>query len=401
MRIHLALLLSAVLLQCAAAITRTSSTPTTGTVVDVINQQGCTILAKWLDAAGLTATLQDPKGTFTVFAPTNTAFHNLPPSVVKELLNNTTMLHNFLLHHVAPKVYLYSDMADDELIQTLTDHADKNVRINKYANGLATVDGEPLRQQDFVGSNGVVHLITDVLHPIETDIVQAAVGTADLSKLVALLKKYDLVDALSGAGPFTVFAPSNAAFEAARPMDGSLSAADMKAVLLYHVVPGTFFSAAAYDTPLQLKTLQGATVEVALDEETGMMALNGATAHPANTTATNLAQSNGVVHVINAVLQPPLGPSSTSSESSQSSQPASSAPASSAPASSAPASSAPASSAPASTSSKTASSAPASTLPASTHAASSTKTASTNAASGLATPAAAFAAVLAALAVAM
>jgi uncharacterized surface protein with fasciclin (FAS1) repeats len=133
------------------------------------------------------------------------------------------------------------------------------------------------------------------------DVVDVAIGSPDHTTLVAAVKAAGLVETLKGAGPFTVFAPTNAAFNAlpAGTVDGLLkpeSKADLTGILTYHVVAGAVKAADLKDGQ-KIKTLQGGELTVSIKD--GKVMINGA-----NVTAADLAGSNGVVHVIDAVLMP-------------------------------------------------------------------------------------------------
>ncbi len=133
------------------------------------------------------------------------------------------------------------------------------------------------------------------------DIVDVASGSADHSTLVAAVKAAGLVETLKGAGPFTVFAPTNAAFNAlpAGAVDGLLKPekkADLTKILTYHVVSGSVKAADLKDGQ-KIKTIQGGELTVSIKD--GKVMINGA-----NVTAADLASSNGVIHVIDAVLMP-------------------------------------------------------------------------------------------------
>lgn len=139
--------------------------------------------------------------------------------------------------------------------------------------------------------------------PVEVakDIVDIAAGSADHSTLVAAVKAAGLVETLKGAGPFTVFAPTNAAFNAlpAGTVDNLLkpeNKADLTNVLTYHVVAGTL-KAADLTNGQKLKTVQGTDLTVSIKD--GKVMINGA-----NVTAADLMASNGVIHVIDAVVLP-------------------------------------------------------------------------------------------------
>ncbi len=132
-------------------------------------------------------------------------------------------------------------------------------------------------------------------------IVDIAAGNADFSTLVAALKAAGLVDTLNGKGPYTVFAPTNAAFAKlpAGTLDSLLkpeNKAKLTSILTYHVVAGKVMAKDVVALK-SAKTVQGANVTI--DASKGVK-VNGATV-----TATDIAGSNGVIHVIDTVLMPP------------------------------------------------------------------------------------------------
>ncbi len=136
------------------------------------------------------------------------------------------------------------------------------------------------------------------------DIVKAVAANAELSTLVAALNAAELTEALSGAGPFTVFAPTNAAFEKL----GKDKVADLLkpenkeqliAVLKYHVVPGKIAAVDAKGATVDLTTLNGAVVKV--DGKGEVVKVGEATV-----TKTDIVAANGVVHEIDTVILPPV-----------------------------------------------------------------------------------------------
>lgn len=133
------------------------------------------------------------------------------------------------------------------------------------------------------------------------DIVDNASGSADHTTLVAAVTAAGLVETLKGAGPFTVFAPTNEAFNKlpAGTVDKLLKPemkADLTKVLTYHVVPGAFKSSDLKDGQ-KLKTVQGE--ELTIGYKDGKWSVNGA-----NITIADVISSNGVTYVIDAVLMP-------------------------------------------------------------------------------------------------
>ena len=142
------------------------------------------------------------------------------------------------------------------------------------------------------------------LLPADKNIVQTAQSISDFSLLVDAVVAAGLVDALSAPGPFTVFAPTNAAFAAALTELGVTQealfadTALLTAVLTYHVVPGRVFKAQVpLNTPIT--TLQGATFSIGSD-----LAITDQAGREANITATDVMTSNGVIHVIDKVILP-------------------------------------------------------------------------------------------------
>ena len=136
--------------------------------------------------------------------------------------------------------------------------------------------------------------------PAQSNIVQTAVAAGEFKTLVSLVKQAGLAGTLSGPGPLTVFAPTDAAFAAvpkATLAELAKNPAKLKAVLLYHVVKGNV--TAAQVTKLKsAKTLEGARVHFKVKK--GKAYVNNA-----QIVKTDIHASNGIIHVINAVLIPP------------------------------------------------------------------------------------------------
>ena len=132
-------------------------------------------------------------------------------------------------------------------------------------------------------------------------VVEIAVDNPDFSTLVAALKAADLVDALSGDGPFTVLAPTNEAF--ARLPDGTLDSLllpenkdQLVAILTYHVIPGKVMAADVVKLT-EATSLQGDTIAISSSDA-------GVKVGDANVVTTDIVASNGVIHVIDAVILP-------------------------------------------------------------------------------------------------
>ena len=154
----------------------------------------------------------------------------------------------------------------------------------------------------------------DTMAVAETgNIVDVAAGNADFSTLVAAVKAANLVETLSGEGPFTVFAPNNAAFDKlpAGTVDTLLkpeSAEKLKSVLTYHVVAGKFDAATVIDAinknngKYTVTTVQGGTIVLSLKD--GKVMLTDANGGTATVILADVAASNGVIHAIDTVVMP-------------------------------------------------------------------------------------------------
>ncbi|MGL4609442.1 MAG: fasciclin domain-containing protein [Trueperaceae bacterium] len=162
----------------------------------------------------------------------------------------------------------------------------------------------------FVSFVAALSLLFVLAQDMPATVVDIAVGSPDHTTLVAAVTQAELVEALSGEGPFTVFAPTDAAFEAAIADMGItaedlLANPDLAGILQYHVVSGKLLAAdvlAAVEAgggTASVETLNGAPIEVTVAD--GVVTLNGT----ATVTVADLEAGNGVVHVTDGVLMPP------------------------------------------------------------------------------------------------
>ncbi len=138
-------------------------------------------------------------------------------------------------------------------------------------------------------------------HKSKKDIVDTAVAAGDFTTLAAALEAAGLVETLKGEGPFTVFAPTDAAFEKlpAGAVENLLKPENkdqLIAVLTYHVLPGKVMSADIAGKTLEPVTVQGSTISID--------ATDGVTVDNATVTKADIKASNGVIHVIDTVVMP-------------------------------------------------------------------------------------------------
>ena len=260
------------------------------------------ILVEAVSKANLVSALQGD-GPFTVFAPTNDAFNalfaQLGVSGIADL--DAATLTPILLNHVVAGNIKSSDISTG-YVSTLnaTDPAQAGVQIYVEKGSDVKIDGSKVIIADVMASNGVIHAIDKVILP--ANVVNHAINNPNFSILVQAVVKAGLVEALSGTGPFTVFAPTNAAFNAlfsALGVSGidALTAEQLSPILLYHVVPGNVRSnQVSSGTVPTLK--DGSNLNVTVSNMG--VNINGSV----NVIATDVQGANGVIHVIDAVLVP-------------------------------------------------------------------------------------------------
>jgi len=272
--------------------------PATKTIVETAIEAGnFTTLAAALGAAELVDTLQGA-GPFTVFAPTDAAFAALPEGTLESLLlpKNRATLASILTYHVVPGRVPAADVVKIQSAAALNGQR-LNIRVDKTG---VTIGGAKVVMTDIQCTNGTIHVLDTVMLPASKNLVETAVEAGTFQTLAAALGAGGLVEVLQGAGPFTVFAPTDEAF-AALP-EGTVESLllpenrdKLVAVLKYHVVAGRVYSDQLANG--KVATLQGSKLTVALKKD-------GAFLNESRVTAADIETSNGVIHVIDKVLLP-------------------------------------------------------------------------------------------------
>lgn len=240
------------------------------------------------------------KGPFTVFAPVNSAFAKLPKETIAALLKdeNRAQLQSILKYHVVAGKVMAKDVVKISNAKTVLG---KNVDI-QVKNGSVYVSGAKVIKTDIQCSNGVVHLIDSVMLPPKgKTIVETAASNKDFSTLVALVKKAELVDTLNSKGPFTVFAPTNAAFKklpeaTVKALLSPEGKKDLANILKYHVVAGKVLAKDVVKLK-KAKTVLGKDVSVKVEDKNVMIG-------GAKVVVTDLVCENGIIHVIDTVMVP-------------------------------------------------------------------------------------------------
>lgn len=266
------------------------------TITEIVqNSPDHNTLEAALDAAGLTDVLN---GTdeYTLFAPTDEAFANLPDGLVEALLTDPNgVLSDILKYHVVSGAAASSSLSDGQMITTVNGQ-DVTVSIS---DGMVMINGANVTTADIQADNGVVHVIDAVLIPQTTTVYDVVANSPDHTTLKTAIDAAGLDETLSSPGTYTLFAPTDAAFAAVDPAVLNSLLADPEGlltdVLLYHVVGSIALSSNLTSGPVP--TLYGEDVNVTVDGSSVMV-------NNAMVTVADIVTVNGVVHVINAVLVP-------------------------------------------------------------------------------------------------
>lgn len=279
-----------------------------GTAIDADN---LSILVDALTQADLVSALQGD-GPFTVFAPTNDAFQALldsnPDWNSLSDIDNAT-LANVLKFHVVSGDVKAADLTDTYVPTLATGPNMESIKLKIAVTGGVKFNGSAAPvTTDIETTNGTVHIIDKVMLP--PSVVDIALNNDNFSILVSALTRSDLsfdyVSFLSGAGPFTVFAPTNDAFLALLASNADwnsledIPVATLGAVLDYHVV-GANVQSDELSNGQEVMTVGGAMLKVDLSSGAKLETSSG---QSVNIIITDVQGANGVVHAVDAVMIP-------------------------------------------------------------------------------------------------
>lgn len=270
-------------------------------VVATLQSRGFSTLVTAVGAANLTTTLSGP-GPFTVLAPTDSAFAALGQATLDSLLlpQNQAQLARILTYHVVPGAIAAGDGAAAELATTVQGAE----VLFSFTAGEVRVNGTRVRIVNIPCTNGVVHGLDAVLSVPEP--ISATAQSLGFTTLLQALDAAQLTATFAdeNGGPYTVFAPTNAAFAAlpAGLLNQLLQPQNrpvLQQVLRFHVVAGSLTAADVTARVGQsIETLQGAAISVAASAA-------GPQLGGFSVLTTNVLASNGVIHAIDGVLVPP------------------------------------------------------------------------------------------------
>ena len=271
------------------------------TIADIAtaNPEFSTLLEA-LTKVNLVSAVAEGDAALTVFAPTNDAFaallSDLNLSSLDEVPDET--LKSILLYHVIGSKGVSDDL-ESGYYSTLSTYNDNYMSMYiKVDNGVSINKNTMVTTPDIMADNGVIHVVNKVILP--PSVVNIAIDNENFTTLVDAVVKAGLVDALSAEGPFTIFAPTNAAFNDLFNTLGisgieDLSAEQLVPILTYHVVPGNVLSTDLENG--EVNTLNS-TSNITVDLSSGVKINNS------NVVAADIQGTNGVVHVIDKVLIP-------------------------------------------------------------------------------------------------
>lgn len=271
------------------------------TVVDRAIDGGFSTLVTAVAKAELLPALTNPLATLTVFAPTNAAFDDLADALGTDINGILALptLGEVLKYHVLGSEVLAAAIINGQIVAPLS--TVNTLKLTKTTTGNVFINQAQVTTANVDADNGVVHVIDEVVLPVETVADKAIDG--GLTTLVSAVVKAELLPALSNPyTELTVFAPTNAAFNDLATalntdLNGILALPNLADVLLYHVTQGNVVSGDLTNGSVEMLNGDDVTVDIT----------NGVQINDANVTTANVEADNGVVHIIDAVLLPTSG----------------------------------------------------------------------------------------------
>ncbi|XP_027688851.1 periostin isoform X4 [Chelonia mydas] len=259
---------------------------------------GATSTQRYSDISKLREEIEG-RGSFTFFAPSNEAWELLDREIHSNLIDNVNIeLYNALHNHMVNKRMLTKDLKNGLTLVSM--YNDQQLLINHYPNGVVTVNCARIIHGNQIATNGVVHVIDRVLTPVGNTIQEFLEAEDDVSSLRAAAITSGVLDTLGKPGHYTLFAPTNEAFEKLprgvleRIMGDKVAS---EALMKFHIL-NTLQCSEAIMGGAVYETLEGSTVEVGCDGES--LTVNGVKM----VNRKDIVTSNGVIHLIDHVLIP-------------------------------------------------------------------------------------------------
>lgn len=308
------LLLSIMVVLSLSLVAGVSAQETNDNIVDVLATDGRFDTAyEAIIAAGLANTLASAEDSYTVFVPRDAAFATLaddnPTALDFLLVDPEGVLSDVLLYHVVPGKLMGVDVAEADSLTTLQGG---ELAITVNANGAISVNGARVVEADIPAKNGVIHIINSVLLPrglvlpdspaadkVETNfgtIAEVLAEDGRFTSLLNALEATELAEIFDAPGDYTVFAPTDEAFESVG--DLQLTESQLKSILLYHVVGDSLTRDQMATDDLVPTLYNGRPIFVNRDGPF-ILNLSGAVVE-----GFNIPASNGIIHVIDKVMMP-------------------------------------------------------------------------------------------------
>ncbi|XP_034722324.1 periostin, osteoblast specific factor b isoform X5 [Etheostoma cragini] len=253
---------------------------------------------KYSDVSKLRPEIEGP-GSFTFFAPSNEAWELLDEESRSALVSNVNIeLYNALHYHMANKRLLTKDLKNGMTVTSM--YNDLGLQINHYSNGVVTVNCARIIYGNQVSTNGVVHVIDRVISAVGNTIQDVIEVDDDLTTLNDVAQTAGFLEKLGQPGHYTLFAPTNEAFESLgsevlERLQGDKEV--LKALLNFHLLNSVQCSEAIM-SGTSYETLEGNNIEIGCDGES--LTVNGIKM----VRKKDIVTTNGVIHLIDQVLMP-------------------------------------------------------------------------------------------------
>ncbi|XP_071450725.1 uncharacterized protein [Hetaerina americana] len=271
-------------------------------LTEVLRRDGYREMARLVEKAGLEDMLAKT-GPYTIFAPTDSAFKNLMEQLggtkraEAKFKENPRLLSGLMLHHVIPGSFKVATLQDE---MTGVSLAGTQLRVNIYEPKVAVINGARIQRPDiWVPGGGVAHAIDRVLFPLPVgDLLHTLIADPRYSIFLKVIHAAELEDVLSGKRTYTLFAPTDKAFESfsVGEMNKLLKdRAKARGIVARHLVPGALYTSGIRDYQVKYTMQQGVTIK--LHSEAGQLKINSS-----HVIAQNIPATNGVVHAVDTLI---------------------------------------------------------------------------------------------------
>ncbi|XP_008331438.1 periostin [Cynoglossus semilaevis] len=239
------------------------------------------------------------QGSFTMFAPSDEAWNLLLPEMRSALIGNVNVeLYNALHFHMVNRRLLTKDLKDGMTLKSM--YTSQELYINHYSNGVVTVNCARIIHGNQVATNGVVHVIDRVISVVSNTIGDFLEMDPDFSSFTTVALTSDVMDKLNQPGHFTLFAPTNDAFNKLSPgyMERIMADKDVIAALVNYHLPNSVQCSEAIMAGMEYETAEGSSIQIGCDGDS--LTVNGIKM----VLKKDIVTSNGVIHIIDQVLVP-------------------------------------------------------------------------------------------------